>query len=78
MRQGSNRGPEEKSYYDIDDKYNRNRDRFSGPLTDFDEKSNSSESEHDSNDEEDSSDEDLELLREYEKLKKEREQEKIE
>jgi U4/U6.U5 tri-snRNP-associated protein 1 len=31
---------EEKSYYDIDDKYNRNRDRFSGPLMDFDEKSN--------------------------------------
>jgi U4/U6.U5 tri-snRNP-associated protein 1 len=31
---------EEKSHYDIDDKYNRNRDRFSGPLTDFDEKSN--------------------------------------
>ena len=31
---------EEKNYYDIDDKYNRNRDRFSGPLTDFDEKSN--------------------------------------
>lgn len=31
---------EEKSYYDIDDKYNRNRDRFSGPLSDFQEKSN--------------------------------------
>ena len=31
---------EEKNYYDIDDKYNRNRDRFCGPLTDFDEKSN--------------------------------------
>lgn len=44
----------------------------------FDEKSNSSKSDNDSNDEEDSSDEDLELLREYEKLKKEREQERIE
>ncbi len=31
---------EEKNYYDIDDKYNRNRDRFSGPLSDFQEKSN--------------------------------------
>lgn len=31
---------EEKNHYDIDDKYNRNRDRFSGPLMDFDEKSN--------------------------------------
>lgn len=31
---------EEKNYYDIDDKYNRNRDRFSGPLSDFHEKSN--------------------------------------
>jgi U4/U6.U5 tri-snRNP-associated protein 1 len=31
---------EEKNYYDIDDKYNRNRDRFSGPLTTFEEKSN--------------------------------------
>lgn len=31
---------EEKNYYDIDDKYNRNRDRFSGPLVDFEEKSN--------------------------------------
>ena len=30
---------EEKNYYDIDDKYNRNRDRFSGPLSDFHEKS---------------------------------------
>ena len=29
---------EEKSYYDIDDKYNRQRDRFSGPLNDFEEK----------------------------------------
>lgn len=31
---------EEKNYYDIDDKYNRNRDRFSGPLSDFQEKPN--------------------------------------
>lgn len=31
---------EEKNYYDIDDKYNRNRDRFGGPTVDFHEKSN--------------------------------------
>ena len=31
---------EEKNYYDIDDKYNRGRDRFSGPLSTFEEKSN--------------------------------------
>lgn len=31
---------EEKNYYDIDDKYNRQRDRFGGPTTEFDEKSN--------------------------------------
>lgn len=31
---------EEKNYYDIDDKYNRNRDRFGGPTSDFHEKSN--------------------------------------
>ena len=31
---------EEKNYYDIDDKYNRNRDRYSGPLSEFEEKKN--------------------------------------
>ncbi len=31
---------EEKNYYDIDDKYNRNRDRYGGPTSDFQEKSN--------------------------------------
>lgn len=31
---------EEKNYYDIDDKYNRGRDRFSGPTGDFHEKAN--------------------------------------
>lgn len=31
---------EERNYYDIDDKYNRNRDKYSGPLVDFDEKRN--------------------------------------
>ncbi len=29
---------EEKSFYDIDDKYSRNRDRYSGPISDFREK----------------------------------------
>lgn len=38
--QAENYTIEERNYYDIDDKYNRNRDKFSGPLTDFDEKKN--------------------------------------
>jgi len=31
---------EEKNYYDIDDKYSRNRDRYGGPTSDFQEKAN--------------------------------------
>jgi U4/U6.U5 tri-snRNP-associated protein 1 len=31
---------EDRNFYDIDDKYTRGRDRFSGPLVDFQEKSN--------------------------------------
>jgi U4/U6.U5 tri-snRNP-associated protein 1 len=31
---------EERNYYDIDDKYNRNRDKYCGPLVDFEEKRN--------------------------------------
>jgi hypothetical protein len=38
--QAQNYMVEEKNYYDIDDKYNRNRDRFGGPTVDFHEKSN--------------------------------------
>ena len=30
---------EEKNFYDIDDKYNRNRDKYSGPVSEFAEKS---------------------------------------
>jgi U4/U6.U5 tri-snRNP-associated protein 1 len=30
---------EEKNFYDIDDKYNRNRDKYSGPVSEFSEKS---------------------------------------
>ncbi|CAF0842740.1 unnamed protein product [Brachionus calyciflorus] len=36
--QAKNYTIEERNYYDIDDKYNRNRDKFSGPLVDFEEK----------------------------------------
>lgn len=31
---------EERNYYDIDDKYNRNRDKYCGPLSEFEEKKN--------------------------------------
>ena len=31
---------EERNYYDIDDKYNRGRNKYSGPLVDFEEKKN--------------------------------------
>lgn len=38
--QAENFTVEERNFYDIDDKYNRNRDKFSGPLSEFDEKRN--------------------------------------